>query len=219
VCNLIRYKAELQEAYGVFPEFSDVRIEPKIRFKVAPSESAPVITMEGDKPRIQMMHFGFKTAKGRQLMARGETVSELPMFKEAFRVRRCLIIAHGFYDSLDMGAFRQPWHFHLKGDGMMCFAGLWRSLHTANDFTILSAPANKLVLRVIDRMPVILESENWHEWLNPDASEPALKAMLRPDEADKMESWPVTRNVNKRGFDGPECVEPVVPDQSELGLF
>jgi hypothetical protein len=78
--------------------------------------------------------------------------------------------------------------------------------------------ANTLVLRVIDRMPVILPRENWREWLNHDAAEDSLKAMLKPYDSNQMESWPVTRNINKRGFEGPECVEPVVPEQGELGL-
>ncbi|OAI56754.1 hypothetical protein AYO49_00565 [Verrucomicrobiaceae bacterium SCGC AG-212-N21] len=84
---------------------------------------------------------------------------------------------------------------------------------------IVSAPANALVLRVIDRMPVILARENWREWLNPEAAQTALKAMLKPYEDASMESWPVTGGVTQRGFEGPECIEPVVPEQGELGLF
>lgn len=218
MCNLIRYKDEIQKVHGVFEEISDVRITPKIRFKVAPSEAAPVITLAQGRPRIGMMHFGLKTTRGRQIMARGETVADLRMFREAFRQRRCLIIAHGFYDSLDMGAFRQPWHIHLKGDDLMCFAGLWESRPDADNFTIVSAPANAVVARVIDRMPVILPAEAWQPWLDARTSLGDLQSMLTPYPAHLMEAWPVTRRVNQRGFESPECILPVVPEQGELGL-
>lgn len=218
MCNLLRYKDRLQQAYAKF-EFSEVRIEPKIRFKVAPSEPAPVITIQEDAAKIGMMHFGLQTGKGRQLMARGETVEKLPMFRDAFRHRRCLIIAHGFYDSVDMGGYRQPWHIHLKGDELMCFAGLWESRpDAAHNFTIVSAPANKVLARVIDRMPVILPEAAWKPWLDRATPAEALKAMLAPFPDDLMEAWPVTRQLNKRGFESPECIEPIVVAQGELKL-
>src|SRR5687767_4739806 len=112
MCNLLRYKDRIKQAYAEF-EFSEVRIEPKLSYKVPPSAPAPVISVRDGSPRITMMHFGFAT-KGRQLMARGETAAALPMFRDAFKHRRCLILAHGFYDSEDMGKYRQPWHIHLK---------------------------------------------------------------------------------------------------------
>ena len=91
---------------------------------VPPSEPAPVVTVREGMGRITRMNFGSVIDRGRQMMARGE---QRPMFCEAFRHRRCLILAHGFYDSEDMGkkAGMQPWHLHLKGDGLMAFAGLW----------------------------------------------------------------------------------------------
>jgi putative SOS response-associated peptidase YedK len=219
MCNLIRYKEEMQKVYGEFGEINDIRISPKVRFKVAPSEPAPVLTVQNDVPRIGMMNFGLATGKGRQLMARGETVAELPLFREAFKKRRCLILAHGFYDSEDMGKYRQPWHIHLKGDGLMGFAGLWEERPEAENFTIVSAPANVVVARVIDRMPVILPKELWRSWLNPETDAASLQAILTPFDADKMEAYPVTRKVNQKGFDGPECVVPFTPEQGDLGLF
>ncbi len=218
MCNLIRYKAEIQELSGVFDEISDVRITPKVRFKVAPSEPAPVVSVSQGRPQIGMMNFGLRTARGRQLMARGETAAELRMFRDAFRHRRCLIIAHGYYDSLDMGAYRQPWHIHLKGDALMCFAGLWENAPDADNFVIVSAPANAVVARVIDRMPVILPAAAWRPWLDAGTSRGDLQSMLTSYPADLMEAWPVTRMVNKRGFESPECIEPVVPEQGELAL-
>ena len=166
-----------------------------------------------------MMKFGFESPRGRHLMARGETVAALPTFKEGFRARRCLILAHGFYDSEDMGRWKQPWHLHLKDDELMAFAGLWEARRGAENFTIISSPANAVVSRVIDRMPVILPQPLWRPWLDSGARPADLQAMLRPFPAELMEAYPVTRQVNQRGFNGPECAEPIRPEQGDLGLF
>lgn len=220
MCNQLRYKDRMKEAYAEF-EFSEIRIVPQIRYRVPPSEPAPVITVREGKARIGMMNFGFATDRGRQMMARGETVEKLPMFRDAFKHRRCLILAHGFYDSEDMGrkTAMQPWHLHLKGDGLMGFAGLWESRADAEKFTIVSTPANRVVGRVIDRMPAILPQHLWRAWTQTGADPEELKAMLLPYPDDLMEAYPVTRQVNQKGFEGAECVEPILPDQSDLGLF
>jgi putative SOS response-associated peptidase YedK len=148
-------------------------------------------------------------------------VAKLPMFREAFKKQRCIILAHGFYDSEDLGKnhHKQPWHMHLKTDEVMGFAGLWEQHAGEENFTIVSAPANAVVSRVIDRMPVILPEDLWVPWLDPEASQEELQAMLTPYPAEMMEAYPVARRVNQKGFDGPECIEPIVPDQGDLGLF
>ena len=222
MCNLLRNKPSYDEAREAFAELRDVRIFPTVpRYKIPPSLPAPVITMGRDgKAKAGMMNFGFKTGKGgRQLMARGETVAELRMFKEAFKHRRCLVLAHGFYDSEDIGKYKQPWHLHLKDDGMMAFAALWEEMPDTENFTLVSAPANRVVSRVIDRMPVILPREHWRPWLEATTPQEVLVPMLQPYPADLMEAYPVTRKVNQPGFEGPECVERIVPEQGDLGLF
>jgi len=149
-------------------------------------------------------------------MARGETVAELPTFKEAFKHRRCLVLVHGFYDSQDMGPYLQPWHFHLKGDALMCFAALWEPSAAANCFTIVSAPANDLMRRVIDRMPVILPQALWKPWMDSSTGQEDLQAMLKTLPSEQMEAWQVTRKVNTKGFDGPECIARLPEEQNEL---
>jgi len=208
----------MEQAYSHW-EFSQVRIEPKIRFRVPPSAPAPVVTIRHGKAELGMMNFGFSTARGRQMMARGETVDSLRMFKDAFRQRRCLILAHGFYDSEDIGRYSQPWHLHLKDDSLMAFAGLWEARADAENFTIVSAPANRVVARVIDRMPVILSPAHWDRWLDRDATPDDLRPLLTSYPPDEMEAYPVTRQVNQKDFDGPECILPIIPAQGDLGLF
>lgn len=152
-------------------------------------------------------------------MARGETVANLPTFRDGFRLRRCIVLVHGFYDSEDMGKWRQPWHIHLKDDGLMGFAALWEASAPEDNFTIVSTPANAVVSRVIDRMPAILPPDLWRSWMAAETSEADLVAMLQPLPDDFMEAYPVTRQVNQKGFNGPECELPIVPEQGDLGLF
>lgn len=215
MCNKARYKDGAQAAFPKW-EFRQIRIDPPSRFVVHPSQPMPVVTVKNGEPEISMMDFGFPTKRGRQLMARSETVESLKSFKDAFASRRCLIIANGFFDNLDMGAFRQPWHIHLRDDRFMCFAGLWR---TDGSFTIISTRANPVVARVIDRMPAILDPSMWQAWLDHSTPEKTLKSMLQPYAAEEMEAYPVTRAVNKPGFDSPEAIEPVIPAQGELDIF
>lgn len=221
MCNALRYNDSIEELTGAFAGFGHLRIVPPVRYKVAPSEPAPVLTLRGGMAQIDMMSFGLKGRNSsRQLMARGETAAELRMFREAFQKRRCLVIAHGFYDSeVVTKTLLQPWHFHRNGDALMVFAGLWESLPEGESFAIVSAPPNALVLRVIDRMPVILPRNAWHTWLDPEARREALQPLLTTYDAADMEAWPVTRKVNTRGFDGPECIARLPEQQGDLGFL
>lgn len=216
MCNTLRYKERAKKPYFKW-EFSHTRIYPLRRWKVPPSVTAPVMTVRDGKAQIDMMEFGWRTGKGRQLMARGETVEDKNLFKKAFTNHRCLILADGFYDSQDMGQYMQPWHFQKKHEEPMVMAGLWQEHPTAECFTIMSAPANELMRRVIDRMPVILHEDQFESWLDPDSSEEALKAMLTSLPAEQMEAWPVTRKLLTKGFpDGPECIARLPEEQDEL---
>ena len=221
MCNLLKYKDRMDQARATFEEISDIRINPKLNFKVAPSEPAPVLFKRDGSTVIDMMNFGFNTHRGRQMMARGETVAKLRTFRDSFKSRRCPVLVHGFYDSEDLGrhAPKQPWHIHLKGDGLMCFAALWESTPGADNFTIVSAPANRVVARVIDRMPVILPQEQWRAWMDEKADPETLLPLLRPFPEELMEAYPVTKMVNQKGFNGPECEVPIALEQPDLGLF
>lgn len=219
MCSILHYKARKTPETG-FGEPSHVRIEPTVRYKVAPSEPAPVLTLRGGRPRVDMMRFGLQTRHtARQLMARGETVAALPTFRDAFRFRRCLVLVDGFYDSQDLGRYRQPWHFRLKNDAPMVLAGLWEQHPDGENFALISAPANRLMARVIDRMPVILAAEHFRPWLDPAAQPEKLLSLLTSLPSEQMEGWPVTRKLNQRGFESPECLTPIPLEQDELGLW
>ena len=153
--------------------------------------------------------------------ARSETVAEKPSFRSAFRHRRCLIPADGFYEWQRRGGTRQPWLFGFRNGAPLVFAGLWErwtvpesaaltgSLaergpgDAVETCTILTAAANETVAPVHGRMPVILPPDTWDAWLSGE------DVPLAPSPAGDMTAWPVSTHVNRPANDDPRCVEPI----------
>jgi len=142
--------------------------------------------------------------------ARGETVAEKPSFRTAFKQRRCIIPASGFYEWKTVKGIKQPWYVSLKSGEPMAFAGLWESWHpkeeagegeTIASCCIITTEANALMETIHDRMPVILGREQWATWLAPKVRDTdKLLPMIRPHDAVSMQAWPVTRELNRVGL-------------------
>jgi putative SOS response-associated peptidase YedK len=156
--------------------------------------------------------------------ARAETVAEKNSFKSAFRKRRCLIPADGFYEwrKNEAGSGpKQPYYIKLETYIPYAFAGLWeswegedgRKIHST---TIITTEANELVGEIHHRMPVILSPESYSTWLDTSIQEPEeLMGLLHPYPSEQMEAYPVSTHVNRPSNDDPECVEPVRPAGAE----
>src|SRR4029078_452294 len=145
--------------------------------------------------------------------ARAETVDRLPLFREAFAKRRCLIPATGFYEWQQREDGKQPYRFRRKDLEPFAFAGIWEFARLAGE-EILSAAmivgeANPLVGGIHDRMPVMLMSEDYDRWLGPGSSADEMKSLLRPYNADLMKPYAVSRVVNSVKNATEECIEPV----------
>lgn len=195
-------------------EFSDIRLPTtfKPRYNIAPTQLAPILRLASDGVAdVELVKWGFKSMQRSApiINARGETVTSKPTFSKAFRERRCLVLAHGYYEWQKLGTAKQPWHFHLKGDGLMPFAGLWTEQENELRFTIITGLPNPLSGAVHDRMPIILARENWMPWLDPAADPEQLKDLLAPHPAELMEAYPVTPKMNSFKFDDPECIKPI----------
>jgi putative SOS response-associated peptidase YedK len=232
MCNRYRFTDKIEALARVFLELNALKPRLTPRFNVAPTQLAPVVLPGEDlKAEIQMLRWGLvpswsKDGKGGFLNARSETVADKPAFRSAYRLRRCLVIAHGFYEwqTLPHGK-KQPWHFHRLGDEMMAFAGLWESwqphpgpAEPVRTFTILTTPANRLIAPLHDRMPVILPPEAWRAWIDPRSAAGQLQPYLAPCDAGAMESWPVTPRMNNVRFESEECLKPIAVDDLELRL-
>ena len=152
--------------------------------------------------------------------ARAETVDRLPMFREAFLQRRCLIVADGFYEWQKLDAkTRQPFYFALESAEPFAFAGLWNpgSGGAAPECLLLTTRPNALVAPVHNRMPVILPQSAYAAWLGqPGAPPPTtpvarrdLTALLAPYPAEQMVGRPVSRLVNSVRNNSPDCIAPL----------
>jgi putative SOS response-associated peptidase YedK len=154
-----------------------------------------------------------REAEDSACQCRGRTVDKLPMFREAFAKRRCLIPATGFYEWENTEGGKQPYRFTRKDLEPFAFAGIWEFARVGGE-DILSAAiivgeANSLVGPIHNRMPVMLMSEDYDRWLNAATDIPELKAMLKPYDPTLMEAYAVSRIVNSVKNDTEECTEPL----------
>jgi putative SOS response-associated peptidase YedK len=145
--------------------------------------------------------------------ARAETVAEKPAFRSAFKRRRCLVPADGYYEWKKIGKQKQPYYIRLRGDEPFAFAGLWERWRDAEDqaldtCTIITTNANSLTRSIHDRMPVILDSADYDIWLEPTEQEKdKLLQLLQPYESGEMVVDPVSQHVNNVRNDDPACIE------------
>lgn len=191
-------------------------------FNVAPAQTIPVILNEAAH-ELTYARWGLMPSWAKDLSmsakminARAETVDEKPAFRAAFKRRRCLVPASGFYEwqTRDDGK-KYPMYIHLADRDLFGFAGLWEVWHSPEGdelrtCTILTTSANSFMKSIHERMPVILSRENYADWLAPgDVPAPALKPLLRGCDADKMIAYEVSKSVNRAGFSSPDMIEPV----------
>jgi putative SOS response-associated peptidase YedK len=182
------------------------------RYNVAPTQTVPTAVGDGGGRRLALMRWGIKPSWSPSMLllnAKAETVATKPTFRKAFRERRCLVPADGFYEWAKVGARKQPYLFRLTDGAPFAFAGLWELWQGKPACAIITTQANERVRPVHDRMPVILPREQFDRWLDPDGNEPADLLPLRvPYPADRMAATPVNTCLHDARYDGPECVQP-----------
>lgn len=158
----------------------------------------------------------------RMINARSETVAEKPAFRSAFKKRRCLIPADGFYEWKRTGKSRTAYHILLKDRQPFALAGLWErwtcpdgdSLDTC---TILTTSPNRLMEKLHNRMPVILTEASAPKWLDEKADTTDLLGLTHPFPSDEMEAYPVSPLVNSPRNNSPECLQKLEElEQNEL---
>lgn len=190
-------------------------------YNVAPTQEVAAVVEEDDGRKLEMFRWGLipswakDPAIGNKMInARAETVSEKPSFRSAFKRRRCLILADGFYEwQKTDGGGKQPFHIRMKDSSPFAFAGLWESWDGHGEgirsCSVVTTDANDLMNEIHHRMPVILLPEHYGAWLDPGFEEKeALTALLRPYPSEEMEAYPVSRRVNRPANNEPGVVEP-----------
>jgi len=149
----------------------------------------------------------------RMINARSETVAQKPAFRAAFRQRRCLVLADGFYEWQKQAGSKQPFFIRLADGRPFAFAGLWEHWDgpegAVESCTILTTEPNDLIRPLHNRMPIILPPTDYALWLDRSVQEPRqLQPLLRPYPAQDMMAYPVSLWVNSPQNDGPRCIEP-----------
>ena len=194
------------------------------RYNIAPSQPIAVIRIEPDRTTrtLVMLRWGLipswaKDPKmGNQCInAKAETVAEKPSFRSAFKKRRCLVVATGFYEWQVQGRTKQPMWIGLQSQRPFALAGLWEQWTSGDGepletCTIITTEPNDLMAPIHNRMPVILAPAFYDQWLDPTFQhiEP-LKALLRPYPGEELMAYPVSTLVNNPRRDVPQCLEPV----------
>lgn len=150
----------------------------------------------------------------RLINARAETAVEKPSFRAAFKRRRCLLPATGFFEWRKMDGRKQPMYIHEASSGIVSLAGLWEIWQAPDGgeletCTILTTGPNSLMEPIHDRMPVILDPLDYDMWLASDTPTDQLQHLLRPFDAERLLAHPVSTAVNKPQNDTPDVVIPV----------
>lgn len=219
MCGRFTLAARPEELLGEFEGYALPEEAPHPRYNIAPTQQALVIPNDGSG-RMRWMRWGLVPSwaqdvsiGSRLINARSETAPEKPAFRHAFRTKRCLVPADGFYEWTAPEAGRrgrQPYHLTVRGGRLFAMAGLWETwgppAERLETFAVLTTSANELVRPIHDRMPVILPREAWARWLDPGAGREALRELLVPYPAEGMDSRPVSAAVNNVRNDAVECL-------------
>jgi putative SOS response-associated peptidase YedK len=220
MCGRFTLRAPLKKLRESFPLFEIPDVPP--RFNIAPTQQVLAVRQEENaKPRAAFLRWGLipswatdKKIGASLINARADTVASKPAFRNAFKQRRCLILADGFYE-WQKGAKntpKQPFHIRRADGEPFAFAGLWEHWTgeepPVDSCTIITTDANDAVRPLHDRMPVILDPRDYGRWLDPAAVDPGvLQEMLQPCPPADITANAVATFVNNAKNEGADCLQ------------
>src|SRR5690606_1519372 len=220
--------------YTLFAEFDEILdrfdIEVSIdqelynpSYNIAPSHSVLSVINDGTRNRLGYLRWGFVPTWAKDekigykmINARAETLAEKPSFREAYKHRRCLVVADSFYE-WKKGAdnSKTPMRITLKSEKLFAMAGIWERWKTPEGkplFTcsIITTTSNELMKDIHDRMPVILNKEDEQTWLDPKLDDVSkISHLLKPLPADHMEAYEVSTMVNSPSNTSPQLIQKI----------
>jgi putative SOS response-associated peptidase YedK len=223
VCGRYRLTTKAEELAQRYHAQMAENLELSPSWNVAPGQDVLAVRLnpETRERSLDALHWGLiphwakdKKIGYRTINARSETVDKTPAFRQAFRKRRCLVCADGFYEWRREADRKVPYYFQLKTSEPFAFAGLWENWQDPasgewlRSCTILTTEANALVRETHNRMPVILPETRHAAWLGEPSDASDLKALLKPLDPGFMEAWEVSPQVNSPRNNGPQLIEP-----------
>jgi len=216
----------------------DYRERPNLmpRANIAPTQDVAAVRLDGEGARrFVALRWGLipawakdLSAGARTINARAESVSEKPSFRSAFRHRRCLIAADGFYEWKTEDGVKQPYRIAAPDGAVFAFAGLWERWEKApggapvESCTIVTTEANETLRAIHHRMPAILDPADYETWLNPSTPSAGALALLRPCPPERLTAYRVSRRVNSVANDDLSLIEPLtggVPENAQPRLL
>jgi putative SOS response-associated peptidase YedK len=227
--RLSRRKQIIEEHFDV----ADWQGDWSPRYNIAPTQPVPVIRQHPKEPvrQISLMKWGLiphwaKDSAGAAstINARSETAATKPAFRDPLRFRRCLFPADGFYEWKRTATGKQPYCFAVNGGDLFAFAGLWDGWKNAEGqwvktCTILTTMPNAVTSAVHDRMPVILDPDNYDLWLDPGMQNVAtISELLKPFDASLMRCYPVSTRINHVENDDEDCSRRIEIAQTQNSL-
>ena len=195
------------------------------RYNAAPMQWLPVLRQRAGGERvIQLLRWGLvpswakdEAIATRLINARAESVADKPAFRAAWRRRRCIVPANGFYEWKTIAGGKQPYYIHAANDELFALAGLWERWTRADDgesvdtFTILTTEAEGPMRELHQRMPVLLPAQACARWLDRAAPEPDLRALLTA-EPPALAMHPGSKAVGKVSNEGESLIRPLPPE-------
>ena len=220
MCGRFSLIADLGELARRF-EFDGNQLDLEPNYNVAPTQNILTV-VGGENRRGGFMRWGLiphwaKSASfgSRMINARAETAAQRPAFRDAFRRRRCLVLADGFYEWQRAGSVKKPIRIVRESGEPFAFAGLWAVWkdpdgNTVPSCTIITTEANDLLRPIHHRMPVILPRQMEEFWLDRDVQDTAaLEDALKADPSELMQTYQISTLVNSPRNNGPQVLEPV----------
>ncbi len=193
----------------------------KPRYNIAPTQDQWAIVLDEfanpvAKPRRWGLIPSWATDPAigsRMINARSDTLGTRSAFRDSARLRRCLIVADGYYEWSGDGKSRVPWFFHFGDHGAFVMAGIWDSWASGNAVldtcAIITTDASERVKSIHHRMPALLPLEEARRWLDRETPVADALSLLQPYEKEDLACYEVSRFVNSAANDSPECIAPV----------
>ena len=189
------------------------------RYNITPSQAIPVVRDSGTGRELTLARWGLVPGWSKQaqpkystINARVESVAEKPAYRTAFKHRRCLIPADGFFEWQQAGDKKVPHYIHLPDDSVFAFAGLWEHWQgeegSFDSCAIITLPARGLMATIHNRMPAIIAADDYTAWLDTTLHDKReIMPLLGSSSSDQLEAYAVSSYVNSPQHTDARCIE------------